>query len=283
MSSFASFCVADSGPVTAGILRGERARFQLFGDTVNTAARMESTGLKDRIQISQETADLLVAAGKSHWFCKRDGLVKAKGKGELQTYWLTTTGGGSGKRDAGEGRLSIGNGPSTRRGSVGARRSSLAGSRAPSTRSTSSFSKAQATGPGQNTALLMGSVLSKKEQRLVDWNCELLQQLLRQIVARRNFVKNVSLLKVQSTVTAMMSELPKIGGKVLGAVNTTPLDEVVEVIDLAGFDEAAYRGTIDAKQITLDALVVTQLRRYVTILASKYRDNPFHNVSARIA
>jgi class 3 adenylate cyclase len=53
-----------SGPVTAGVLRGERARFQLFGDTVNTAARMEQAGIKDKIQISQATADYLIAGGK---------------------------------------------------------------------------------------------------------------------------------------------------------------------------------------------------------------------------
>jgi class 3 adenylate cyclase len=61
-----------SGPVTAGVLRGERSRFQLFGDTMNTAARMEHTGLRDRIQVSQETADLLIAAGKLAWVTPRD-------------------------------------------------------------------------------------------------------------------------------------------------------------------------------------------------------------------
>jgi class 3 adenylate cyclase len=77
-----------SGPVTAGVLRGERARFQLFGDTVNTAARMESTGVKTKIQISQESADLMIASGKSMWIKPREERVVAKGKGELQTYWL---------------------------------------------------------------------------------------------------------------------------------------------------------------------------------------------------
>lgn len=73
-----------SGPVTAGVLRGERARFQLFGDTMNTASRIESTGQSGRIHLSQETADCLAKAGKSEWLTKRAGKVTAKGKGEMQ-------------------------------------------------------------------------------------------------------------------------------------------------------------------------------------------------------
>lgn len=77
-----------SGAVTAGVLRGQNARFQLFGDTMNTAARMESTGLSRRIQISSETAALLEQAGKKHWLKKRDESVLAKGKGSLDTFWI---------------------------------------------------------------------------------------------------------------------------------------------------------------------------------------------------
>jgi class 3 adenylate cyclase len=69
--------------VTAGVLRGERSRFQLFGDTMNKASRMESTGLPGHIQVSAETAKLLMAAGKDQWVTPRATKVFAKGKGEV--------------------------------------------------------------------------------------------------------------------------------------------------------------------------------------------------------
>jgi class 3 adenylate cyclase len=77
-----------SGEVTGGVLRGEKGRFQLFGDTVNTASRMESTGIPRQIQISQSTADALILDGKENWLVPREEKVFAKGKGELQTYFL---------------------------------------------------------------------------------------------------------------------------------------------------------------------------------------------------
>ena len=78
----------NSGPVTAGVLRGHKSRFQLFGDTVNTAARIESNGKPMQIHVSKSTADAIAAAGKEHWLEAREDLIEAKGKGKLQTYWI---------------------------------------------------------------------------------------------------------------------------------------------------------------------------------------------------
>jgi class 3 adenylate cyclase len=75
-----------SGSVTGGVLRGQKSRFQLFGDTMNTASRMESNGAPHKIHVSQETADELTAKGKASWISPREDKIVAKGKGELQTY-----------------------------------------------------------------------------------------------------------------------------------------------------------------------------------------------------
>ena len=77
-----------SGATTAGILRGTKSRFELFGDTINTASRMESTGMGGKIQVSEDTAELLRKDGQGRWLSKRKTLVAAKGKGDLQTYWV---------------------------------------------------------------------------------------------------------------------------------------------------------------------------------------------------
>ena len=73
-------------------------RFLTFGMCTPLAARMESTGSKSKIQVSQTTADLIISGGHPGWIKPRESLVFAKGKGELQTYWLTLENSSSGSQ-----------------------------------------------------------------------------------------------------------------------------------------------------------------------------------------
>lgn len=56
--------------------------------SIDTTARMESSGKPGFVHVSKETADLLTQSGKKHWLTMREEKIVAKGKGELQTYWL---------------------------------------------------------------------------------------------------------------------------------------------------------------------------------------------------
>jgi Adenylate and Guanylate cyclase catalytic domain len=77
-----------SGPVVAGVLRGDKSRFQLFGETMTIANMMEASGIPNRIQVSQATADLLIADGKTSWLAQDTESVSIDGKGEVVTYFL---------------------------------------------------------------------------------------------------------------------------------------------------------------------------------------------------
>ena len=199
--------------------------------------------------MSQETADLLIAAGKSQWLTARKEKVNAKGKGELQTYWLDV------HDDAAK---------SVNSASAKSEESGQTDDKRPVGRSSSQTPLSPVNTGGVVASAKPASQNSEKHQRLISWNTDILARLLTQIIARRESrgvlpdpVDRIKSLEEQVSRTRLV------------------LNEVTEIITLPQFE--ATDKNIDASRIELSEDVVNQLRDYVQTLASMYRENPFHN------
>jgi 3'5'-cyclic nucleotide phosphodiesterase/Adenylate and Guanylate cyclase catalytic domain len=233
-----------SGPVTGGVLRGDKARFQLFGDTVNTASRMESSGTPGRIHVSAATAHLLTQAGEGHWITCREDAVSLKGKGTMPTFWA-----------------------------------SLVESNVPSLpmcdSDHTSHHPADYSGELENEDHQWDTACGKMS-RLVNWNVEVLYDLLVEVVSHNS--------TSHASDASLASKNPHCGSKsssVLRDLQLSPLtgmdekilviDEMTEVLAMPEFQgnpNPVAKPSHEAKQ---------QLHEFVSRIAQMYRDVPFHN------
>jgi len=209
---------------------------------------MESTGAPNKIQMSQETADLLIAAGKTQWLTARKEKVNAKGKGELQTYWLDL--------NDDKGTKSTASAPLSQTGS-----SHDDQEHAPEPTNASATAATRSEGPVSNKA---SPQAADKHMRLISWNTDILARLLTQIIARR---------ESRGCKPAPLEQIKKAEEQV--SRTRLVLNEVTEIITLPQFELTDK--TIDPSRIELSEDVVNQLRDYVQTLSAMYRENPFHN------
>ena len=192
------------------------------------AARIESTGERNRVHLSEETAILLREAGKGHWIKARRQKVVAKGKGELQTYWLQ------------------------HKSDVEVMENSIA-----------EMGNNSKEAMGTNSEAANGSSLdriyeqrldevrnSPKIQRLIGWNVDVLFRILKKVVASRN-----------RPVSAHGGQVRRLEAEI--GRDSSVLDEMTEFVELHHTIDSHTGGfNVKDNQVDISEEAKEQLREY---------------------
>ena len=118
--------------------------------------------------------------------------------------------------------------------------------------------------------------LSEKSYRLVNWNVEMLLQIMKQMASLRTAKKKVSLSSSVVKAANFRSSSKKRASMFDLDLGKTPLEEVREIISLPEFDEKAASEQKKLDEVEIPRVVVEQLHFLVSKIALMYNNNPFH-------
>jgi hypothetical protein len=198
---------------------------------------METSGRKGRVHLSEQTATELIKHGKQDWIVAREDIVEAKGKGKLSTFWFKH------RADSINALSANGLSESNESESVNSSKPEIL-----------VVAKKQVK-PERVTIETRRSQPVDRMQRIIDWNSELLLELLKLVVARR-----------QEQVLNGTEDLTSIARQ-MGS-HSMVVEEVAEIIEMPPFVP------LSSSHCEPGDKVVAQLRHYVAKLASMYNDNP---------
>jgi 3'5'-cyclic nucleotide phosphodiesterase len=207
--------------------------------------RVYSTGEKGKIQVSAQTAALLVESGRN-WTIPREEKVLAKGKGELQTFWLEISSGSDTMSYTEEGDELESMRNSSRKGET-----------------PDDVTSHTSSTLGVHSALPRTTELDQRYRLQVKWNVDVLQQRLQSILSER---ANRLEITTESHGDPAQTSTP----------STIPLDEVKESLRLPRLDTPSI-GLERVKPFILPKQVIEQLESFVTAVARLYPGHPFHN------